>query len=285
MVSHKTEEFPARHEPIIAEELFERVAVKRMRRHQSVQRSRGGASGVLRGRIACGQCGNSIHSERSHYGYPMYRERHGRECATNGKSVIAHRIDEQIAEIFRGLELPKAWRHRMAKLAVQPEEAIDTKALKDRRRRLGRAYADGALSDSDYEGRLAEIDSQFRAAQVVSLPSIDEAAELFGNLSGLWKEATAEERGQLISPLLDRVYVDIETRRVGAITPAPAFRTLLDGALERTNRSTCVVMPTFELSRPEDWSVWWRRGRLHLSQTDPPKFHQLVYRIEWLRIA
>ncbi|MDA1297879.1 MAG: zinc ribbon domain-containing protein, partial [Chloroflexi bacterium] len=249
---------------IIAEKLFERVAVKRMRRHQSVRRSRGGASGILRGRIACGHCGNSIHSERSHYGYPMYRERHGRECATNGRSVIARRIDEQIAEIFRAFELPKAWRHRMAELAVQPAEAIDTQALKERRRRLGRAYADDALSDSDYEARLAEIDSQFQTAEVVSQPSIDEAAELFGNLPGLWKEATAEERGQLISPLLDRVYVDIETRRVGAITPAPAFRTLLDRALERTDRSACVVLTTNEADRLEDWSVWWRRGRVEL---------------------
>jgi DNA invertase Pin-like site-specific DNA recombinase len=264
VVVHRDDEFPGRHEALISEELFERVAVRRMRRQPATRRSRGGMSGILRGRVACGNCGNSIHSERSHYGYPMYRERHGRECATNGRSVIAHRIDEQIEEIFRALELPRSWRQRMSKLSAQPNEGVDTQALKESRRRLGRVYADGALSDGEYEARLAAIDSKLKAAEIVAQPSIEDAAELFGNLPQLWTEATPDERGQLIAPLLDRVYVDIETRRVGAITPAPAFRTLIDGALERTDRSACVVLATNEADRLDDWSVWWRRGRVEL---------------------
>jgi hypothetical protein len=59
----------------------------------------------------------------------MYRERHARTCETNGKSVIAHRIDEQIAEIFKSLELPSAWRARITELIGNDEDAQKIQAL------------------------------------------------------------------------------------------------------------------------------------------------------------
>jgi hypothetical protein len=82
----------------------------------------------------------------------------------------------------------------------------------------------------------------------------------------------------LIAPLLDRVYLDITTRRVGAITPAPAFRTLIDRALEASGRSACVVLTTNETDRPDDWSAWWRRGSPEL-----PREHRVPGAPRWSR--
>lgn len=57
------------------------------------------------------------------------------------------------------------------------------------------------------------------AAQPASQPSVEEAAALFSDLPALWSEATNAERQRPLAPLIDRVYVDVETRRIAAITP------------------------------------------------------------------
>jgi len=151
----------------------------------------------------------------------------------------------------------------MARLAAARGEIVDLSGLLEQRRRLARAYADGAFSEAEYTARLAQIDGRILAAQPACLPSVGDAAALFSNLGALWDEATAEEQRRLVSPLVERVYIDIETRRVGAITPAPAFRSLLQGALEQSGRSACVLLPAEVANQPELWT-WWRRGRIEL---------------------
>ena len=90
-----------------------------------------------------------------------------------------------------------------------------------------------------------------------------EAAALFSDLGALWDEATAEEQRRLVSTLVERVYIDIESRRIGAITPAPAFRSLLEEALEQSGRSACVLLRAELANQPELWT-WWRRGRIRV---------------------
>jgi hypothetical protein len=52
-------------------------------------------------------------------------------------------------------------------------------------RRPARAYTDGAFGESEYAARLAETDARIRAAQLASLPSLEEAAALFSDLGTL----------------------------------------------------------------------------------------------------
>jgi hypothetical protein len=137
-----------------------------------------------------------------------------------------------MGEIFGALVLPEDWRMRMAQMAAARGEGEDVRALMDKRRRVARAYADGAFSEAEYVVRLNGIDARIRLAQPVSQPTVEEAASLLTDLPGLWQEATNEERRRLIAPLIERVHVDVEFRRINAITPAPVFRSLLEGALE-----------------------------------------------------
>jgi site-specific DNA recombinase len=74
-------EFEGQHEAIVTRELFDRVRERRRPRHQS--RLVRVAHGLLQGRIACIRCGRPLHSDRSHRGEPMYRERHSLDCDTN----------------------------------------------------------------------------------------------------------------------------------------------------------------------------------------------------------
>ena len=58
--------------------------------------------------------------------------------------------------------------------------------------------------------------------------------------------------------------MDMELKLVGAITPTPAFRALLQCAV-RKSRSDIVLISPDEAERLDVWS-WWRRGRIHLPQ-------------------
>jgi site-specific DNA recombinase len=260
-VSYHTEEYQGQHEAIVSEELYERVQARR--KFRAITRTVVGPKGLLQGMIACGQCGRGIQSDRHRYGGAMYRERHSHECVTNGRSIMAGRVDDQVKEILTSVELLPEWRKEMARLAVVNKEGPDSKELQEKRRRVSRAYAEGAFSDAEFQAKLDEIDAQLRLTNPIELPTLEEAAQLFESIPQLWEEATPEERRKLLSPLVERVYVDIECSMIGAIRPVLAFRQLLEGAMARAESSAAMLLSEDDAERLEVWS-WWRRGRVHL---------------------
>lgn len=223
-VKYKDKEYPGKHEAVISEEIFNRVQSRRQRRE--ILRSVHGPKGLLQGMIACARCGRPIQSDRHRQQIPLYRERHANVCPTNNTSAMANVIDKQINRIVFSLELEMDWRRRMAELAVKNTDGPDPIALKEKRRRLGKAYADGAFSDAEYARRKAEIDIQLSQAITVTTPDIEQAVELFSDIPMLWLEANIDERRTLVRTLIETAYVDLEMKLVTAIRPTPAFRTL-----------------------------------------------------------
>jgi len=151
----------------------------------------------------------------------------------------------------------------MAKLARQGYDGPSVNALLDRRRRLSRAFADGAYLETEYEYRLGEIDRQLGHAQAVTPPNVDEAVALFSNIPLLWSEATLDERRKLIGPLIQRVYVDLEHKQIAAIVPEPPFLALLAHAIQKAPETPVLLVPMAEWNHEQIWS-WWRRGRVDL---------------------
>jgi site-specific DNA recombinase len=187
VVVYQGDEFPGRHQAIVPESLYQQV---QLRRHKHGRRNnQGGVTGALQGMLACNSCGNAIHSERNHQGDPRYRERHGWPCESNGRSVIAHRIDPQIGEIIAGIKLPVGWRELILTTAISGGPAMDLAGLKRQKRRIAQAYGDGAYTDEDYRRRIDEIDAKIISNTPVLMPSIDEAGDLIDDLPGMWREA------------------------------------------------------------------------------------------------
>ena len=119
----------------------------------------------------------------------MYRERHSLECETNGRSVMAYKFDGQIAAILQSVELNPDWQRRIVQLTVQGKEGPDPKEILEKRRRVSRAYAEGAFTDGEFEQKLAEIDALIARTPVTDFPTLEEAAALFQNIPALWMEA------------------------------------------------------------------------------------------------
>ncbi len=231
LVIYRGIEYPGQHEALISRYVFDQVQGRRggIRAPRKVWQE----TGVLQGFISCGLCGNPLQSDRSRFGKPMYRERHGHQCESNGHSAMADVFDNELGVILRSLELEPAWCDRIAHLAVSDYQGPSEAELRNRLRKLGVAYVETGMSDARYRHRKAELEDQIKAASAVVPPSYEEAAALLLDLEALWKEATPEERRKLISPLIERVYVDMELKLVGAITPTPAFRALLRCAVQR----------------------------------------------------
>ena len=66
-------------------------------------------------------------------------------------------------------------------------------------------------------------------------------AELLENLSALWDAANPDERRRLLRTVVEAVHVDIDSKRIVAIAPVPAFRTLIESAIERTADGSAVL--------------------------------------------
>ena len=245
VILYRGEEYPGQHQAIIPVSLYEQVQLRRARHGR--KNSKGGITGALQGMLACGYCGNAIHSERNHQGDPRYRERHGWPCVTNGNSVIAHRVDPQIGEIISALKLHPKWREKILEVATTGRPRMDVGALQEQRKRIARAYGDGAYSDEDYQRRLEDLDAKILAALPVSLPTVEVAAELLDDLLGLWREALLEERRKLVVPLVDRVYLDLKTKKIAGIKPKPGFEELLGNAVYRSNQSNCALLSRDEV--------------------------------------
>ena len=191
-VKYNKKLYPGKHEAIISQEIFQRVLARKQTK--KTIREVHGPKGLLQGIVVCSTCGNRLHSDRKKQSIPMYRERHAHDCPTNETSIIAEVLDKQVATLVHSLAIKPDWKQQMAKVAVTTYEGPKPEELNEKRRRLGKAYADGAFTDNEYNIRLAEIDHQIAQTTVVAPPDIEEAVELFSNIPMLWNEATQEER-------------------------------------------------------------------------------------------
>ena len=258
------EEFEGKHEAIVDRELFD--GVQRLRKQRTGTRLVHGARGVLQGRVGCIRCGHPLHSDRQHRtGLPMYRERHAFDCETNNHACMAGPVNDQIGSLFGSLAIPEDWPERIATLAAKRGcRRVDIASLQERKRRVYQIHEDGGYgNDAEYKAKLAEIEAQIRTAQPAPILKVAECLALFKDLPALWAEATPEERSRLIAPLVERVYIDVETRWVAAITPAEGFGSLVKEVLEQPDWSACVLLPA-EAANQSDWWTWWRRGRIEL---------------------
>ena len=118
------------------------------------------------------------------------------------------------------------------------------------------------LPEAEYRARLSEVDARIRARTSPSEPTLDDAADLFGDLPALWAEAEPDERRRLVAPLIERVYLDLDSRQVGAFTPLPAFRSLLRAT--RHNAESRAVILTGDAAMSPLMLAWWRRGSAQL---------------------
>lgn len=278
VVTFRDEEFRGQHEALIDEELY--AAAQLMRGRARPRRMVTGPSGVLQGRVFCAKCGSRLHAERKMANRPRYRERHGTDCDSNGRSVVADIIDAQLGVIWSSLELPQDWRTGIAHLVAEDSDAASRVALEAKRKRLGMAFVDGMVSEADYHRARTEIDAALATMNPAPAPLYEEAATLLADLPKVWELATAEERRRLLAPMLSAVYVDLTDRLVRGVTPTPGFDALLRGAV-RCRPGAAVTLVGQRKGTPEGVPIG---GLVETGEETPEYPHPKCgrYSIRWM---
>ena len=106
--------YPGRHEPIVSEDLFQRVQSQREKKNRFDGRrsERGHLLGKL---VRCHECGHRFHStlQGTQVGttyYRMTRKATGPVCRYTGRSFVGSKLDEVINQFAMGFEMRGDWR-------------------------------------------------------------------------------------------------------------------------------------------------------------------------------
>jgi hypothetical protein len=164
-------------------------------------------------------------------------------------------LDEQVCAIIGDLRLPQSWRELVSGYLASGEErkkeSNERCRLEEKLRRIRVHYREGDIDRREYQQESALT----KAALDVTRVSVDDEVIRYGDhIEGLveaWEAATLEERHQLLSMMLDSVYVDMTQGLVLGLKPKPEF------------------LPLFNLGEPvttgdsELVTGGWSRGELH----------------------
>lgn len=231
MVTHHGEVLgPGLHEAIISRELFEQVQRRRRSSRGRPARDRR-QQYVLRGIARCAGCGHPLQGNRtkSGKGYRYYREsasRRGVECPMSGLSVRADWLEAEVDALVARFRMPADVREQvLALLAADAEEPAEARRarLEERRRRLGKLFADLSISEVEYEAQRRALDAELDRLTVPAAQAVA-AADTFDVLQRAWLTATAEERRTIALSLFEGIYIDVRRKVITEAVVAPPFR-------------------------------------------------------------
>ncbi len=225
--------YPGQHEPIITQELFERVQSVRKSRSRHA-RAIGSTKRVflLSGLIHCFTCGRAIRAQGDIAGrYSYYREasrlRGFLDCSQIDKSGRVEDIEYQMGEIMTSFTLPISWRDEIRRelSELDQREIILTKRrqLQQRLQRIARLYADGIYDNTSYERERDSVRKQLERLVVPEPTNVLEAGNHLETLQDVWPRASKEEQRMLCRLIIREVYIDIETRSIVSIVPNEDF--------------------------------------------------------------
>ena len=201
---------------------------------------------LLKGIISCAFCRMPMWAQTYTSGHRFYREHRAsrslENCPSAGGSIKCDIPDEQIGRIVSAIELGPAWQEQILAI-ISVQDDVDRvkgerKKVKEKLRRLGKAFVDGVYDEPEYQRLRRQLDLNLESLVVPEADAAEEAGNLIQRLPKLWEWATLSERRQLLLTMLDGVYVDTkQDRAIVALKPKPAFKALFqDRDYERRQR-------------------------------------------------
>jgi DNA invertase Pin-like site-specific DNA recombinase len=232
------------HEPIVPEELFDRVQERRAYRASTKQPSPPSDEYLLRKLLHCDRCGARMHGHRgSRPPQRLYRcsgRRHGHGC----KQPItkAEPLENQLADWLGAFqpdaELRTRVLDRITEQARQENDGPSRKAaLADQLRRLQELFVLGDLTKAQYVMRRQAVQDELERLAPPADPQLTEAEKVLADFASFWeREQSPAERHRLLATLFEQVYLD--DGQVVAIKPQPAFAAYFQAICENPQTPT-----------------------------------------------
>ncbi len=234
-IRYKGQPLPGNHPPLVSQELFDVVQeVRKEHRTTPATFARRYRTYLLKGLVRCVSCGGKVWSQHVK-GQDYYREENtnrGLDCPNGRAYQRAGVLDDQVCAIIGDLRLPGSWRELVSGYLASGEErkkeSNERRSLEEKLRRIRLQYREGDIDRREYQQESALTKAALDATRV----SVDDEVVRYGDhIEGLveaWGTATLEERHQLLSMMLDAVYVDMAQGLVLGLKPKPEFLPLFN---------------------------------------------------------
>lgn len=117
--------------------------------------------------------------------------------------------------------------------------------MKEKLRTLGKAFVDGLFDEIEYHRQKKSLEWELESLLIPEVDAAKEAGRLLMDMPRLWAATTLQERHQLLTTILDAVYIDMEVRKsIVSVKAKPAFRMLFDFAdLELSHSVGALISP------------------------------------------
>ncbi len=224
------------HEPIVSRELWDAVQRARSERARKSQLygARPTRPYLLSGVSTCSGCGSQLWANSTGHGRNNYyrcasRER-GDACGNSTTSCRAEVPEGEVGGLFSRLELPPAWRERVAALVCEDGDdgvhaGHERRRLKEKIKRVRQGLLDGVFDNETAKREIRDAE-----AVLAALPQADskqvQAGEALTDIVDLWPQMTPTERRDLVRLVLAKVEVDLNTGAIAGVIPKPAFAPL-----------------------------------------------------------
>ena len=133
---------------------------------------------------------------------------------------------------FSSIVLPDHWQRRVIARIVHQDETAriigERERIKERLRRLGKAFVDGLFDEIEYHRQKKSLERELESLLIPEVDAAKEAGGLLADMPRLWAGATLQERHQLLTTILDAVYIDMKDRKsIVSVKGKPAFQMVL----------------------------------------------------------
>ncbi len=230
------------HEPIVSEELFDRVQEVRTWRARVVKPGPPSDEYLLRKLLHCERCGARMHGTRGSRPpvrrYLCSTRRHGDGC--DQPITRAEPLEEQLVEWISGFRRDEQLRTTiLASIRSAARESNDDstrrRELVGQLERLRDLYVMADLSKSEYVLRRQALEEELSRTRPPFDPRLDKADELLDDFGRVWAlENDPAKRRRLLATLFDRVWQDRGT--IVAVKPREAFLRYFQAAEELARR-------------------------------------------------
>lgn len=225
---------PGQHEALITQELFDRCQMVRKARGRRYA-GRGPAQGriYLLSRLArCAHCGGPLRATRygpQGTGYRCAARERGQPCEARHTHVPQDALVGDLTGIMAQLRLPEDIRAQAIELLTADDPATAAARKRERLegelRRLNRMYQAGTVTDDYFDAEAARIRAELAGLETPGQTFDARAAvEAIDDMARLWDSATAQERADILQSVFERVYVDLDARRIVSFTPKSEYR-------------------------------------------------------------
>lgn len=217
------------HEPLVSEELFDRVQEMRGWRARVVKPGRPSEEYLLRKLLYCERCGARMQGTRGYRGARRYQcstRRHGGAC---GQPIAkAEPLEDQLVDWLREFAPDGALR-KLALDAIAAQAKQDTASDTDRRpqllgqlERLQDLYVMGDVPKGQYVMRRQAIEQELQRLGPPRDPGLAQADQLLADFARFWEtEPSPAERRRLLAQLFEHVWQD--SGAIVAVTPREPF--------------------------------------------------------------